>query len=79
MQLKRWGFEMVRGDEQLLYICEVPIGHIRYLTVDDRTYRYGVDIDDPERIPQGPYFINQPQEVVFDSSKKTVTNDASLR
>lgn len=77
--LKRWGFEAVRGDEQLLYICEVPLGRLHYLTVDDRTYQYGVEIDDPEKIPRGPYFIKQPVDVVFDVFNTKVTNDVTLR
>lgn len=78
--LKRWGFETVIGDEQLLYICEVPLGRLHYLTVDDRTYQYGVEVvDNPERIPRGPYFIRQPHDVVFDMSNKKTTNDVTLR
>ncbi|CAG2055138.1 unnamed protein product, partial [Timema podura] len=77
-KLNRWGFEKVKGDELLLFICEVPVATLRYMVVDDRTYQYGVDIDNPEKIPRGPYFIKQPHDVVFDLSKKTITNDVSL-
>jgi len=68
----------VRGDEQFLYICEVPLGLLHYLNVDDRTYLYGVDVIDPERIPRGPYFIRQPVDVVFDLTNRKITNDISL-
>nr|CAD7424829.1 unnamed protein product [Timema monikensis] len=77
-KLNRWGFEKVKGDELLLFICEVPVATLRYMVVDDRTYQYGVDIDNPEKIPRGPYFIKQPHDVVFDLSKNTTTNDVSL-
>nr|CAD7573639.1 unnamed protein product [Timema californicum] len=77
-KLNRWGFEKVKGDELMLFICEVPVATLRYMVVDDRTYQYGVDIDNPEKIPRGPYFIKQPHDVVFDLSKKTITNDISL-
>lgn len=49
------------------------------MTVDDRTHQYGITVDDPEKIPRGPYFIKQPQDVVFDVSNVKVTNDVTLR
>ncbi|KAK6620391.1 hypothetical protein RUM44_006792 [Polyplax serrata] len=76
--LKRWGFEAVQGDEHLLYICEVPLGKLHYMTVDDRTHEYGLNVKDPEKVPRGPYFIKQPQDVVFDVSNVKVTNDVTL-
>lgn len=78
-QLKRWGFEQVAGDEPLLFICEAPIDSLHYLAVDDRTYQYGVDVEDPLKVPRGPFFIKQPHDVVFDLSKKAILNDVSLR
>jgi hypothetical protein len=77
-KLKRWGFEKVTGDEPLLFICEVPVTRLHYLLVDDRTYQYGLDIDDPEKVPRGPFFLKQPADVVFDLSKRTITNDVSI-
>lgn len=77
-QLKRWGFEQVAGDEPLLFICEALMQNLHYLIVDDRTYQYGVDVEDPLKIPRGPYFIMQPHDVVFDLSKKEILNDVSL-
>ncbi|XP_063219696.1 contactin isoform X2 [Bacillus rossius redtenbacheri] len=75
---KRWGFEKVTGDELLLFICEAPVSKLHYMVVDDRTYQYGLDVIDPEKIPRGPFFIKQPHDVVFDMSKKKETNDVSL-
>lgn len=77
--LKRWGFERVTGDEPFLYICEVSVSKLHYLVVDDRDYQYGVDVEDPEKVPRGPYFIKQPTNVVFDLSKRRVNNYVSLR
>lgn len=77
--MKRWGFEKVAGDAPLLFICEAPIEKLHYLVVDDRTYQYGVDVENPEKVPRGPYFIKQPRDVVFDLSKREITNDVSLR
>lgn len=77
-KMQRWGFEKVNGDEPLLFICEVGVSRLHYLLVDDRTYQYGVDIDDPEKVPRGPFFLKQPSNVVFDLSKRTITNDVSI-
>ncbi|CAA9998770.1 unnamed protein product [Nesidiocoris tenuis] len=78
-ELKRWGFKKVDGDAMLLYICEVPVSKLHYLVTDDRTYEYGVAITDPERIPRGPYFIRQPNDVVFDASTRKGSDDVTLR
>lgn len=74
-----WGFQPVRGDEPLLFICEANIASLQRLVSDDRTYQYGIDIDNPERIPRGPWFIKQPEDFTFDLSKRKIMNDASLR
>jgi len=76
--LKRWGLEKVIGKEQLLYICEASVITLYNLVEDDRTYQYGIDIDNPLQIPRGPYFIKQPVSKVFDVSKRRISNDVSL-
>lgn len=76
--LKRWGFERVTGSELLLYICETPMQKLRYLLNDDRSYTYGMDIENPDKIPRGPFFIKQPRDVVFDLSKRSILNDISV-
>ncbi|XP_076173707.1 contactin-like [Ptiloglossa arizonensis] len=76
--LQRWGLEKVTGRDKLLYICEAPISTLHNLLEDDRTYQYGVEIDDPSKIPRGPYFIKQPVDKVFDVSKRKISNDVSL-
>lgn len=78
-QLKRWGFAKVNGDEPLLFICEALRTSLQYLLVDDRTYQYGNEIDDPEKIDRGPYFIKQPRDIVYDIYKMKGSNDVSLR
>lgn len=62
-----------------MFICEAPIDILQYLVVDDRTYQYGVDVEDPLKVPRGPFFIKQPHDVVFDVSKREILNDISLR
>jgi hypothetical protein len=73
-----WGFQPVRGGEPLLFICEANIRSIQKLVSDDRTYTYGIEIRNPEQIPRGPYFIKQPVDATFDTSKRKLYNDISL-
>lgn len=74
-----WGFEPVRGDEPLLFICEANIAGIQRLVAENRTYTYGIDVTDPEKIPRGPYFIKQPLDATFDTSKRKLYDDISVR
>lgn len=76
--LKRWGLEKVTGREMLLYICEAHITTLYVLLEDNRTYHYGVDIDNPLQIPRGPYFIKQPVDKVFAVSKSKTSNNIAL-
>ena len=76
--LQRWGLEKVTGKDKLLYICEAPISNLYNLVDDDRTYQYGIEIDNPHEIPRGPYFIKQPTDKVFDLSKRKINNDVTL-
>lgn len=69
----------MRGDEPLLFICEANIAAIQRLVHQDRSYTYGIDVDNPERIPRGPYFIKQPTDATFDTSKRNLYNDVSVR
>ncbi|XP_022171906.1 contactin [Myzus persicae] len=77
VQLQKWGFEKVPGDRYLLYICEIPLNK-QHLIVEERSYKYGYNIDDQQKVPRGPYFIKEPTDVVFDSSGSSITNDVSL-
>lgn len=74
-----WGFEPVRGDEPLLFICEANILAVQRLVNEDRSYTYGIDVTDPLKIPQGPFFIKQPTDATFDTSKRKLYNDISVR
>lgn len=75
----RWGFQPVRGDEPLLFICEAHIAALQRLVSDDRTYLYGIEVGDPQFMPQGPYFIQQPSDVTFDLSRNQIYNDVALK
>lgn len=74
-----WGFQPVRGDEPLLFICEAHINAVQRLVGDNRTITYGIEVTDRNRIPRGPYFIKQPTDATFDLSKRKIYNDISLR
>lgn len=76
-QLQKWGFEKVPGDRYFLYICEIPVTK-QNLIVEERSYQYGYNIDDQLKVPRGPFFIKQPSDVVFDGSRKAITNDVTL-
>ncbi|XP_072402624.1 contactin [Diabrotica undecimpunctata] len=73
-----WVFEPVRGDEPLLFICEANILAVQRLVIEDRSFTYGIDVTDPEKIPRGPYFIKQPVDATFDTSKRKLLNDVSI-
>ncbi|XP_031782439.1 contactin [Nasonia vitripennis] len=76
--LKRWGLEKVNGQDAYYYICEAPAINLQYLHTDDRTYQYGIEINDPLKIPRGPTFTKQPENKVFDVTKRVVNNDVTL-
>ncbi|KAK0161854.1 hypothetical protein PV327_008261 [Microctonus hyperodae] len=76
--LKRWGLEKVTGSEELLYICEAAVNDLHVAVEDDRDYQYGIEVDNPLRIPRGPYFIRQPESKVFDVSKRNVIDEIIL-
>lgn len=65
-----WSFQLVRGDEPFLFICEANIAAIQRLVSDERDYTFGVDVADKKSIPKGPYFIKQPKDVTFNTSEK---------
>ena len=65
----------------LLYICEIPLSQVPYIdkSMEDRDFDYGLDIEDPKKIPRGPYFIQEPKNTVFDLSRNILRSYASLR
>lgn len=77
-KLMHWGLEPVVGDEPLPFICKANVAAIQRLKADERDYAYGTEIFDPERVPRGPYFIKQPEDAIFDTSKRNLYNDISL-
>lgn len=78
-RISHWGFQPVRGDEPLMFICEANIYVVQKLVENHRTFTYGIEVDDPKEIPRGPYFIKQPQEVTFDVSRSAILKQVELR
>lgn len=70
--------EKVTGDEHLTYICEAPFSRLNHLVAEERTFAYGSDVEDPEKIPRGPYFTRQPQDVVYDLQSAKDTKDVTM-
>ena len=61
-----------------LYICEIPLSLVP-LPLEERDFDYGLEITDPKKIPRGPYFIKQPENVVFDLSRNSPRPYVALR
>ncbi|XP_017890877.1 contactin [Ceratina calcarata] len=76
--LQRWGLQKVNGRERLLYICEAKIYDLYNMVDDDRSYQYGIEVDDPKVVPRGPYFVRHPVDKVFDVSKRKISNHVEL-
>ncbi|XP_040571897.1 contactin [Lepeophtheirus salmonis] len=77
-KMGQWGFKPVFGDEEYLYICEMPIDQVTYLMTDERTHQYGQPVGDPRFYEMGPVFIKQPNQTIFDVGSRSVKNDISL-
>lgn len=79
----RWLFIPVYEFEQHLFICEshqlYNPNNINIKQDDHRGFDYGIEITTEfAKIPRGPYFVNQPNETTFDTSKRKIRNDVTL-
>jgi hypothetical protein len=81
-QKSRWLFMPAYDFENNLFICESTIlynvNNFNLLADNRRTFDYGLDIVDIERVPRGPYFIKQPRDTTYDTAKRKTTNDVTL-
>lgn len=80
----RWLFIPVYEFEQHLFICEshqlYNPNNINIKQDDHRGFDYGIEIlTEFEKIPRGPYFVNQPNDTIFDTGKRLIRNDVTLR
>ncbi|XP_005186281.1 contactin [Musca domestica] len=78
----RWMFMPAYDFELNLFICESKLLHnpenINLKSDEKRPFHYGMDIRDAEKIPRGPYFVKQPNDTTFDTSKNRLINDVTL-
>ncbi|XP_058974776.1 contactin-like [Musca domestica] len=78
----RWMFMPAYDFELNLFICESKLLHnpenINLKSDEKRRFHYGMDIRDAEKIPRGPYFVKQPNDTTFDTSKNRLINDVTL-
>ncbi|XP_013200303.2 contactin [Amyelois transitella] len=66
----RWGLSAVEGTQYFHFICEGQSQRLHYLIEEERSFTYGLETYDPERIPRGPYFIKEPVDTISDMTKK---------
>lgn len=79
----RWLFIPVYEFEQHLFICESHTlynqNNINVKQDDHRGFDYGLEITtDFDKIPRGPYFVNQPNDTTFDTGKRKIRNDVTM-
>lgn len=75
----KWGLTRVLPQEELAYICEIHIENLYNIIIIDRDISYGVIVMDEEKIPRGPYFIEEPKSVIFAKSDRNHENVATLK
>lgn len=78
LSARQWGLLRVDGKDPLLHICEIAVNQVNLLDVEDRTFQYGIVVNDITRIPRGPFFIQQPVPVVFDLTRRKTLNQVTL-
>lgn len=71
---------MVRGDDLLQYICEIPVAMLDRLEEQliVRTPEFGIEVSDPRKIPRAPEFVKQPTDAMFDLVKRDLINFVSM-
>lgn len=74
----KWGLEKISGYEHLTYICEAPLIKLAHLVSEERSFTYGIEVDDPEKIPRGPYFVKQPENFIYDLQNPKASKDVTM-
>ncbi|XP_077497058.1 contactin [Amblyomma americanum] len=75
----RWGLQRVAPGDELAFICEIPKERLFQIYIQERPLDFGYILTNREEVPRGPYFVEEPEEVIFDLSGRTTGNDISLR
>ncbi|CAN7974735.1 unnamed protein product, partial [Ixodes persulcatus] len=78
-ELNRWGLQKVAPGDELAFICEIPKERLFQIYIQERPIDFGYIITDREEVPRGPYFTEEPEEVIFDLSGRSQMNEISLR
>lgn len=78
----KWMFMPSHEMEMNLFICEsrqlFDPENFNLKNDDRRSFDYGLDVKDLDKIPRGPYFVRQPNDTTFDTSKTRIINDVTL-
>uniref|UniRef100_A0A6B0VH84 Putative down syndrome cell adhesion molecule n=1 Tax=Ixodes ricinus TaxID=34613 RepID=A0A6B0VH84_IXORI len=78
-ELNRWGLQKVAPGDELAFICEIPKERLFQIYIQERPIDFGYIITNREEVPRGPYFTEEPEEVIFDLSGRSQMNEISLR
>ncbi|XP_055857806.1 contactin [Episyrphus balteatus] len=78
----KWMFMPSYDFEMNLFICEsrqlFDPENFNLKNDDRRPFDYGLDVKDLDKIPRGPFFVRQPNDTTFDTSKTRIINDVTL-
>lgn len=74
-----WGFEPISGPTKMAFICEIPVDDVAYWMTGERSVGYGQKLGVKTPIQKGPRFIREPEDVVFDVTRRKEDNNARLR
>lgn len=79
----KWMFIPTRPAQKHLFICESEelwdINNINLIAEDNREFDYGIEVVDVLKVPRGPFFIRQPVDTVFDTSRRSIRNYVTLK
>ncbi|XP_015912441.1 contactin [Parasteatoda tepidariorum] len=75
----KWGLQKVDSTELMAYICEIWKENLNQLIITERDIDYGIVVFDKEKIPRGPYFIQEPEAVIFDPGSRKQVNNVALK
>lgn len=75
----RWGLLPVDGNENNAFICKLNKEDLAFANAVERNIDYGIIVRDPQKIPRGPKFIQEPKDVIFDVSGRSQLNYATLK
>lgn len=79
----RWALIPTYRFENNLFICESALlwnaKNINIMADSLRKYDYGFEVVDIEKVPRGPFFIKQPKDTIFDTSRINIRNDITIQ